>query len=62
LAGDLHREPLGKDEILGEIGRAEVDGAPIVPPSWGRLEKQGTTATVLFHHEYTHRAYKVAEC
>lgn len=29
-----HRAPLGKDELLGEMDGAGVDGAVIVPPSW----------------------------
>lgn len=29
-----HREPLGKDELLGEMDRAGVQGVVIVPPSW----------------------------
>jgi predicted TIM-barrel fold metal-dependent hydrolase len=29
-----HREPLGKEELLGEMDRAGIDRAIIVPPSW----------------------------
>jgi predicted TIM-barrel fold metal-dependent hydrolase len=29
-----HRAPLGKDELLAEMGKAGVDRAILVPPSW----------------------------
>src|SRR5262245_17331938 len=29
-----HREPLGKEELLGEMDKAGVDRVVIVPPSW----------------------------
>ena len=45
-----HRAPLGKQELLAEMGKAGVDGVVIVPPSWEGARCDGEPFRPFLHH------------